>query len=505
MYDSTQLGNGMTTGLVPCLHPLSVVRNGERVLVPCGSCSKCISTRLNIQTGLTNRLFSVFRYCIFVTLTYTEENVPKFSFIESNGKYHIYFLNREIKQFSPLYMLDTLENYEVDSIKAIWSDPKFKYRTKEYVRYIHKEDYQLFVKRVFRYVAKNFPQSKITYVGCTEYGEQYLRPHIHLLFFANEIECVFGLLKFFKNKERDKTDRCKRWPYGHVDAKLVRDTNVSSYVSGYVSCNNSTPAVLRRKEFRGKFFHAQMAGTFPLKQVAEEVRTLPVPAFVESIVSDSVDDTERVRRWSDFCKFFRRFSDIDFANRYGFTSFLGCLKRMLQEAEGSDDSLSKYCHRYARKICREFSRMNFCDKNLLTTYYTSGISLTYLASYGHAIFDERTNEAFQTLFGRIYHSLLVYRHFRAFCIPGISADEVSQIKRMYETCTQIVDSYRLHGQYAKLSQLDDPILIDNYFKYYNDIDLSVFDDSQVYISYYDNLIAQKDKSKKINEPTLFNN
>lgn len=347
MFDTTLLNNRTPVNVIPCLNPVKVKVHGEEMYVPCGKCAKCISTKLNVQRALTDRLFERFPFSLFVTLTYDEDFVPKFTFAPDG---HVNFINREILYGDKLFDLsqgyEVLLKKDIDSIYSnIWNDPSRNYRTSEYVRYINYHDCQILIKRVLRYAKKNFPASELTYVGCSEYGENYLRPHFHLLFFVETTAQLYGLVRFFHKKVevRNYGPRCKCWEYGHCDTRIVRDSSVSGYVSAYVSSNSTSPQVLQRREFRGRFFHGANALALSLGEIAEKVRATPVAEFVDEVLLFSDDDKERVRMWSDYNRLFRRLPNFVWIPSSGLTSFFSFAFKEFQEyLDSGFDSLHKF-------------------------------------------------------------------------------------------------------------------------------------------------------------------
>lgn len=502
MFD-TRLLNGRTPlNLVPCLHPTKVRVHGEDMYVPCGKCAKCISAKLNVQRSLTDRLFERFKFQLFVTVTYDEQNVPKFT-IDPAG--NIDFINRDILPHDKLYDLAsgyaTLTKDDIDSIKYdVWCNPVRNYRTSEYVRYINFHDVQILTKRVLRYVKTNFPESKIAYVGCSEYGEKYLRPHFHLLFFVDSTSVLYGLVRFFKRRVQNRGvgARYKCWQFGNCHTQIVHDSAVSGYVSSYVTCNSSAPKVFRRAEFRGKFFHSANALQISFEPLIEKIRTLPVAEVVDEVLLRAVDDKERVRLWSDYNKFFRRYPNAVWFSESGVTSFISyAFKEYLDFLDSSYDSLHRYCVHRSFVLIDKYvdGKLDFNDN-----YYFDGYDVRKLVAYRKYEFCESVNKEYHAFLSRIYLMFLTTRHYYDLLGPDYNLSSW-----YYSKCVQIVESYKLRSQYSKLSLIDDAAIVDAYYAYFDCGDIDVFDDSSFMFAYYDNLLASKDKSKKINEPLLFGN
>lgn len=161
---------------MPCYHPLKAYRsatlneNGKRPMIfksagavreeatslPCGQCMGCRSDRSNEWAVrlLHERKMHGHGRAIFVTLTYSDEHVPR--------------------------------SYSLD-----------------------KRALQLFHKRVYA------RKGKLRYFGCGEYGDQFARPHMHTLLFGPEWT---DLVKHRQNERGDQLYTSKEmaelWPFG---------------------------------------------------------------------------------------------------------------------------------------------------------------------------------------------------------------------------------------------------------------------------------------------------
>ena len=109
--------------------------NSEYISIPCG---KCIGCRLDYSRTWADRCMLESQYHKnnwFLTLTYDNDHLP------------------EQRPGSPVHSLQ-------------------------------KRDMQLFMKRL----RKRFPNDKIRFFGCGEYGSKSCRPHYHLLLFGVPFE-----------------------------------------------------------------------------------------------------------------------------------------------------------------------------------------------------------------------------------------------------------------------------------------------------------------------------
>lgn len=106
------------------------------------------------------------------------------------------------------------------------------------LKYINVRDYQLFAKRLRKYLSKKIGKyEKIHSYVVSEYSPKTFRPHFHILF-------------FFDSDEISKNIRqavYQSWKFGRVDTQLARD-NANSYVANYLNSVVSVPFVYKAKK-----------------------------------------------------------------------------------------------------------------------------------------------------------------------------------------------------------------------------------------------------------------
>lgn len=156
--------------------------NAEYISIPCG---RCIGCRLDYSRTWADRCMLEAEYHennYFLTLTYDNDNLP------------------ECRTGSPVHSLS-------------------------------KRDVQLFMKKLRR----RFPNDRIRYFGCGEYGSKSMRPHYHLLLFGCPLEDLQlfkrdldnNYLYFISDTIRD----C--WDYGnHLITELTWET--CAYTARYI-------------------------------------------------------------------------------------------------------------------------------------------------------------------------------------------------------------------------------------------------------------------------------
>lgn len=137
-----------------CTHPIRL-HDPER-LVPCGKCYNCLA---NVRAQWTYRLnceVLASRFALFVTLTYSDENLP----------FRVLGVNTETGED----MINFIRKEQQSSIN---------YKVFSAVNSVYKRDVQLFFKRL----RKSLGDESFRYFLTSEYGDLTLRPHYHVIFF----------------------------------------------------------------------------------------------------------------------------------------------------------------------------------------------------------------------------------------------------------------------------------------------------------------------------------
>lgn len=94
---------------------------------------------------------------------------------------------------------------------------------------LHYRDFQLFMKKL----RKQYPDKKIRFYMCGEYGENFGRPHFHACLFNFN----FDDLTLWKTQNKQKLYRSKKleklWPLGHSSVGTVTFES-AAYVARYI-------------------------------------------------------------------------------------------------------------------------------------------------------------------------------------------------------------------------------------------------------------------------------
>lgn len=173
-----------------CKHPIITKNTGPEVPLPCGQCLPC---RINHRRVLTHRMMleqSTSSCSSFLTLTYSDDNLPK--------EFHDKISGQVFSDFS-----------------------------------VVPDHHTSFVKRLRRAIAP----SKFRFFMCGEYGELTGRPHYHYALFGYP-SCLTPKAPV---KGKFVPCLCKNcqviqsvWPYGHIFLGSLTQSS-AQYVCGYVT------------------------------------------------------------------------------------------------------------------------------------------------------------------------------------------------------------------------------------------------------------------------------
>lgn len=296
---------------VPCFHPFKIWQNGRMQLVRCNSCPAC---RNSAKASLSNQLraeTSTFKYCFFLTLTYDEQNIPRYVvnwnaedinniFVSSSE--HINFVS--LQPITPRildnprlyneYIYNTSKKYgksnqtfavslrEYLSRRSLYSD---RYNTRhpfpkgEVVDLVLSADIQNFIKRLRQFIKRKFNE-KIRVYSISEYGTESLRPHFHSLLFFNSSDLAEELNNTITVQAKRKADGtikeytcasclCSLWRFGVITSEQT-DGNVYGYVSNYVTGSSRLPELLKISA-KPRSYHSVKLGSSFTKNYVEKI------------------------------------------------------------------------------------------------------------------------------------------------------------------------------------------------------------------------------------------
>ena len=243
-----------------CLRPLHIKNKytGEDLVVGCGTCKACLKRMSDIAAYKVKLHTLDYRYNMFVTLTFNNDNVPLLRLCNPNicasvpvsyNEVDSDCLEYEAVDVTPRF-IDKEDRYgkvickvRDHSFSISQLHRKFYYFDDSFP-YLSKYDAQCFLKRLRKHISK-ISDEKISYYLVGEYGPVHFRPHFHVVFsFDDEkIFQAFGKLLH------------KSWTLGNIDYS-VSNGKCASYVAKYVNSRNSCPRLYSNNALRPFCLHS---------------------------------------------------------------------------------------------------------------------------------------------------------------------------------------------------------------------------------------------------------
>lgn len=313
---------------IKCLHPLELFDSRHnKIFVPCGNCVACNNTKRS-SLALKLRLEeNNCKYCYFVTLTYDDDNLPLFTIgwdTLLNGVCRIY--NRSSRLVGDLGLDEFCSDF-YDGSSEFWdSIDYYNSFVSRYEKKYHKScvyghgnyallyyrDIQLFLKRLRKYINKNYNE-KIRYYVIGEYGTKSLRPHWHLLLFFNSS----SLSQAFEDCQNVGTSQrpCEcplflrpLWQFGIVDSKRTNG-ECYNYVSSYVNKSSNFPKLLISLCDQKAYHSIGLGEILSEKDIISNIQKDNFRFFDSQSYVDSFGVKIPYAVWrSYYCKYFPNFS-----------------------------------------------------------------------------------------------------------------------------------------------------------------------------------------------------
>lgn len=244
-----------------CLHPQRVVNTytGEVIETGCGVCKACVLNKCRKMSVLCSMEEHDHKYCMFVTLTYSDKYIPKALpvYDASNNIYRIVSHCNRLGDYGKVLGVDYCGMHR--SGAAFMRMLTNKTFLNGYLSYLSVREIQLFLKR-FRKNLSKYSNEQIRYYACGEYGPKHFRAHYHILFFFDEEET---LQYFFKVLSAS-------WKYGRVDFSLSRGKS-ASYVASYVNSRVSIPRLYSCRSMRPFQLHSTFFAVGFYRSKKEEI------------------------------------------------------------------------------------------------------------------------------------------------------------------------------------------------------------------------------------------
>lgn len=247
---------------------------GDWLKVSCGKCEACLNSKSSLQTMKCKLESIAHKYCIFVTLTYDNENIPRIRLIPTDESHDIYYATYCNSRLSDG---EILFDIELDQVAKLFLAHKFEH---EDYPVLYKRDGQLFIKRLRKHLSK-FTNEKIRYYFIGEYGPQHFRPHYH------------ALLWFDRDETFEKIGEClsSSWKFGRLDWSLSRG-NCAQYVAQYVNGSIPLPRVFTFDETEPFALHSFYLGESVLATKGKTIEKENFKEFVRRRINFGSASTE---------------------------------------------------------------------------------------------------------------------------------------------------------------------------------------------------------------------
>lgn len=253
--------------LFSCEHPQRIHNPylNEDMIVPCGKCDIC---RAKNSLSWTERLElerSQHPFCLFGTLTYSDEFLPKF-FVDPENDCFVCPNTGELVEISDISN-ELLDENSIEFINA-----------KGFLPVGDVKDCQTFIKRLRSKVLLNGSAEDrkcryIRYFMVCELGETTFRPHYHFLIFTGS--------KWFADNAKSvvsscwKTDarRSDSQQLGIIDVQNVQ-SSATSYVAGYLNSFVNCPKIYSYRRFRPFHIFSKSPSLGSLLTSSKEIQEL---------------------------------------------------------------------------------------------------------------------------------------------------------------------------------------------------------------------------------------
>lgn len=273
-----------------CHHPRRIRVKDHLQTVACGKCAACRVSKIKRLISRINQHAKRYKYMRFVTLTYDPKHLPILDYevldqipIAELKDFHYDSVNKlkyhvtEVKEvlFKPRKR-DMTTNFRYGRKRSESIEEPFSYyvptlsleklRMAQHaplnqIYYAPTTDIQLFIKRLKHEIIRKYRlntckseiqqesrnkslHTEISYYAIREFGENFKRPHWHLLLFFNS--------DYIAEHISDSVH--KSWQYGLNRTELPR-SSCSSYVASYLQCSTVDFELFNRvPEIRPKYY-----------------------------------------------------------------------------------------------------------------------------------------------------------------------------------------------------------------------------------------------------------
>ena len=248
--------------VVSCLDPQHIVNpyTHEHLTVRCGKCRACRNALAKKWIDKLENEKRCWKYCYFVTLTYSNDFLPVLRFDNSTFE-----------------LFDSKD----DSVRIPYTDLNFNtnrdftYFQKRInhdlgIPYAKVQDLQLFHKRLNKHIHDKYTKTyqNFRYFVCSEYGKDTFRPHYHGLYFFNDkrISDNFSEILF-------KTWSVDGVAQGRFDAQVVLGS-ATSYVAQYINMFADLPSIYQSGVLKPFYIYSKHPSLGSLFSLDSEVQDL---------------------------------------------------------------------------------------------------------------------------------------------------------------------------------------------------------------------------------------
>lgn len=452
-----------------CAHPYSVTTPNGSILVPCGKCPGCLTSKANYHTSLLDIESQCCKYTEMITLTYSNDYLPLLDFSDirhqntsSDVLVRLHLGSRKVTRFLhgkyiecvdksfiepryfPIYgfkhdVTNLLIQY-YDRIKQYFK--RFPERSSEICKYglvpiLYYEDIHKFTDRLQKYFRTTFNE-KVRYYVVGEYGTNSLRPHWHLLLFHNSdsIRSAFERVIKLPNYTEINKRECasiffgyKIWKYGDI-VTTTTDGKCSNYVASYLNQHANLPNILEvapQKAFKSLFFGE--------KRSVETVSSLFKSENFQRLTSTSLQTRQGAIKdisvpSSSFYRFSIRFTCSDRKDYRANYALLSQVHRFLQTTD-----LNIYDDDCIYSILQHIRKYN----TTLSARYSLLCSYVSKVAYPH-YYEKRTLNPLKSLF---YASYKLYKMSGALSVHPYTYMRIEQNLRLYLDYQRLTELYKL--------------------------------------------------------------
>ena len=416
------IGEKLLSKVAFCRKPRFVWNGHDFICVRCNECELCLSSKSSRLSSLCTFEEVSNRFCAFVTLTYDNHFLPKafipqlsldeYNSIISKGPFVdvplVSVCERDTanycKRFQSLSF--DISKYSLsEQVLSLYKRtcPRSKFGRRGFFKskscilddsglpcigYLLKSDYVSFLKRLRSLISYNFPDEKIRFFVCGEYGPKTYRPHFHFLIWFNEPKLSFRLKSF--------VSQC--WQFGSTDYSISRH-KCGSYVSSYVNSFTRLPSFFTSSTSKIRSFsrHSNFLG----EAVYNKSRSFLVSDFSKAFTSFDINCFGKVRSVSPSLQNYRSLlPQIPFirwhSDREVFQLFESVVFLSKQQGELSCLEYIRCLYNSDRHDYHFINFLNYCS--VIPDFTDSDYSLTY-------------NIDISRLY-RVYHSVLtIYKFF----------------------------------------------------------------------------------------------